>query len=164
VANVVVTPDLLSFSTSARRTPSIIELSFRASERITQFGSSPAIVAMLVSLETYPEVKTSAASLLCRPASSRSNSTSGWLVPEMFPSASRASAHADSGSDHGADHPRVLTHTEVVVRAPDHDRARAVRRMPCCVRETAGHALEIGKHAVVAFGMQASKSRGKEMS
>jgi hypothetical protein len=35
--------------------------------------------------------------------------------------------------------------------------------MQCCVRETPGHALEIGKHAVAPFGEQASKRRGKEM-
>jgi hypothetical protein len=39
-------------STPARRTPSIIELWFQASDRITQFGSSLAMVGMPVSLDT----------------------------------------------------------------------------------------------------------------
>ena len=42
------------------------------------------MVEIAASLDTKPEVKTSAASLLCRSESSRSSSTSGWLVPEML--------------------------------------------------------------------------------
>ena len=51
---------------------------------LARFGSNLAMVAMPVSLDTYPDVKTSAASLPRKSASSRSNSTSGWLVPEML--------------------------------------------------------------------------------
>jgi hypothetical protein len=36
----------------------------------------------------------------------------------------------------------------VVIRAPDHDRARAVRATPGRAGKTPGDALEIGKHAV----------------
>ena len=49
-----------------------------------QSGSSLAIVEIVASLEMKPEVKTSAASLPCRSASSPSSRTSGWLVPEML--------------------------------------------------------------------------------
>src|SRR5262245_53526107 len=78
-------------------------------------------------------------------------------------SATGASTHMSGGFDHGADHFRVLTHAKVVVRAPDHDRARAVRRMPQCVREAPGDALEICKHAVAPFLVQPGKRGGKEM-
>ena len=77
--------------------------------------------------------------------------------------ATGASAHAGRGFDHGADHLRVLAHAKVVVRASDHDWARAVRRMPGCVRETTRDALEIRKHAGAAFRVQPGKRRGKEM-
>src|SRR5262249_56657046 len=73
-----------------------------------------------------------------------------------------ASTHASGGFNHGADHLPMLTHAKVIVRAPDHDLARAVRRMPYCMRETPGDALEIGKHAIAPFGVQAGKRRGKE--
>jgi hypothetical protein len=42
------------------------------------------MVEMAARLEIQPEVKTSAASLPCRSASSRSSSTMAWLVPEML--------------------------------------------------------------------------------
>jgi hypothetical protein len=40
---------------------------------------------------------------------------------------------------------------EVVVRAPDHNGAGAVRGMLDRVREAPGDPLEIGKHAVAPF-------------
>src|SRR5262249_4899117 len=76
--------------------------------------------------------------------------------------AAGAGAHAGRGFDHGADHLRVLAHADVVVRAPDHDRARAVRGMPGRVGKTPGDALEIGKHAVAPFLLQAGKPSGNE--
>jgi hypothetical protein len=42
----------ICFSQPACRTPSIMELWFNASDRIRQFGSSLAMVAMPVSFET----------------------------------------------------------------------------------------------------------------
>src|ERR1700758_2342589 len=77
--------------------------------------------------------------------------------------AARAGTHAGGGFDHGADHLRVLAHAKVIVRTPDHDRARAVRGMPYCMRETPRNALEIGKHAIAPFGVQLGKRGGKEM-
>src|SRR5262245_62104426 len=74
-----------------------------------------------------------------------------------------AGTHASSGFNNGADHLRMLAHAKVIVRAPDHDRALAVRGMPDCMGKTPGNALEIGKHAVAPFGVQASKRGGKEM-
>jgi hypothetical protein len=71
--------------------------------------------------------------------------------------AAGASAHAGGGFDHGADHLRMLAHAKVIVRAPDHDRPRAVRGIPCRVRETTGDALEIGKYTVSSFGVQTGK-------
>jgi hypothetical protein len=77
--------------------------------------------------------------------------------------ATGAGAHAGGGFDHGADHLRMLAHAKVIVRAPNHDRARAVRGMPCRVRETTGHAFEIRKHAVAPFLVQPGKRGGKEI-
>ena len=62
--------------------------------------------------------------------------------------AARAGAHARRGLDHRADHLGVLAHAEIVVGAPDHDVALALRRMPVGVREPAGDALQVGEHPV----------------
>ena len=51
------------FSAPERRTPSIIEAWLSSSEMIRQLGSSRAIVEIDASLDTKPEVKTSADSL-----------------------------------------------------------------------------------------------------
>jgi hypothetical protein len=77
--------------------------------------------------------------------------------------AAGARAHAGRGLNHGADHLRMLTHAEVVVRAPDHSGARAVGGMPDRVGKTPGDAFEVGEDAVAAFLVQAGKRPGKEM-
>ena len=51
--------------------------------------------------------------------------------------AARARAHARRGLDHRADHLRVLAHAEIVVGAPDHDVALALRRVPVARAESA---------------------------
>jgi hypothetical protein len=68
--------------------------------------------------------------------------------------AAGAGAHAGRGFDHGADHLGVLAHAEVVVRAPDHDVARTVRRMPFGARKAAGEALEVGENPIAALVLQ----------
>ncbi len=73
--------------------------------------------------------------------------------------AARAGAHAGCGLDHGADHLRVLGHAEVVVRAPDHDVALALRGVPDRVRKTACDALEIGENPVAALVPQFAQGR-----
>jgi hypothetical protein len=65
--------------------------------------------------------------------------------------AAGASAHAGGCFDHGSDHLRMLAHSEIVVRAPDRDVARAMRGMPDGMRESAGYALKIRKHPVPSF-------------
>jgi hypothetical protein len=65
--------------------------------------------------------------------------------------AASSGAHAGRGLDHGADHLRMLAHAEVIVRAPDHDVARAVGRMPFGARKTASMALEVGKNSIPAL-------------
>jgi hypothetical protein len=69
--------------------------------------------------------------------------------------AAGAGADAGGGLDHGADHLRMLAHAEIVVGAPDHDIARALRRVPHRMREPARDPLEIGKNAVAPLVMQA---------
>ncbi len=80
-------------------------------------------------LEIQPEVKTSAASLPCRSASSRSSSTIGLCVPEMLrvppaPAPCRPIAAAAASST-----VRVAAHAEIVVRAPDRHVARRLARV-----------------------------------
>ena len=75
--------------------------------------------------------------------------------------AAGAGAHPRRGLDHGADHLRMLAHAEIVVRAPDHDILRPLRRMPDRMRKTAGDPLEIGKHPVAPLVMQPGERVGK---
>src|ERR1700757_2227760 len=78
--------------------------------------------------------------------------------------ASGAGAHARGGLHHGADHFRVLPHAEIVVGAPDHDVARALRRVPHRVREPAGDTLEIGENPVAPLVMQAVEGGTEELA
>ena len=71
--------------------------------------------------------------------------------------AAGAGADAGRGLDHGADHLRVLAHAEIVVGAPDHDVALALRRVPDRVRKAARDALEVGENAVAPLVMQAAE-------
>jgi hypothetical protein len=71
--------------------------------------------------------------------------------------AAGAGSHARCRLDHGADDLRMLTHAEVIVRAPDHDILRPLRRMPNRVRETAGDPLQIGEDPVTALNVQPSE-------
>ena len=57
----------------------------------------------------------------------------------------------------------MLTHAEIVVRAPDHDRAGAVLGMQDRMGKTPGDPLEIGEHAIAPFLVQTGKRGGKEM-
>jgi hypothetical protein len=65
--------------------------------------------------------------------------------------AARPSTHAGRSFDHGADHLRMLSHAEVVVGAPNHDAARARRRVPDGMGIAPGDALKVGKDAVTPF-------------
>ncbi len=78
--------------------------------------------------------------------------------------AAGAGADAGRGLDHGAHHLRVLAHAEIIVGAPDHDVARAFRRMPHRMRETAGDAFEVGEDAVTPLVMQATKGGVEELA
>ena len=77
--------------------------------------------------------------------------------------AAGAGAHAGGDVDHGADHLGVLGHAEIVVGAPDHHLARALRRMPERVREAAGDAFEVGKHPVAALVAQLVQGRREKI-
>ena len=78
--------------------------------------------------------------------------------------AARAGAHPGGGLNHRTDHLRVLAHAEIVVGAPDHDVAAALRRVPERVREPARNALQIGENAVPPFLMQALECGTKELA
>jgi hypothetical protein len=73
-----------------------------------------------------------------------------------------AGARAGRGLDHGADHLGVLAHAEIIVGAPDHDVAGALRRVPDRMREPAGDALEIREHPVAALVPQSGDCGGEE--
>ena len=78
--------------------------------------------------------------------------------------AAGAGADAGRGLDHGADHLGVLAHAEIVVGAPDHDVALALRRMPDGVRKPAGDPLEIGENAIAPLVMQAIEGGTEELA
>src|SRR5438309_9424610 len=80
--------------------------------------------------------------------------------------AGSAGAGTDTGGGfhHGADHFRVLPHPEIVVGAPDHDVARALRGVPHRVREATGDALEIGENPVAPLVMQAVEGGTEELA
>src|SRR5690349_19565114 len=71
--------------------------------------------------------------------------------------AAGAGAEPGGGLDHGADHLGVLAHAEIVVRAPDHDIARTLGRMPDGMRKPSGDPLEIGENPVAPLIMEATK-------
>ena len=75
--------------------------------------------------------------------------------------AAGAGAHAGGGFHHGADHLGVLRHAEVIVGAPDHHLARAIRGMPAGMRKAPGDALKVGEDAVAAFLAQFAQGGGK---
>ncbi len=66
--------------------------------------------------------------------------------------AAGARASLVDGGVHGLGDNRVLTLAEIVVRAPDHDVAFAVRTHPGRTRKSAATALEIGEHPVTPLG------------
>src|SRR5713226_2988707 len=68
------------------------------------------------------------------------------------------------GLDHGADHFRVLAHAEIVVRAPDHDVALALRRVPDRMREPARDPLEVGENPVAPLITQAVEGGREELA
>ena len=78
--------------------------------------------------------------------------------------AAGAGADPGRGLDHGADHFGMLAHAEIVVGAPDHDVARALRRVPHRVREPARDPLEIGENPVAPLVMQAVEGGTEELA
>ena len=59
-----------------------------------------------------------------------------------------------NGAMHGFQHFRVLTHAQIIIRAPDGDGLLAVRSMPSCLGEGAGDAFEISENAIAAFATE----------
>src|SRR6202049_1209827 len=95
----------------------------------------------------------------------------GKLVLELHDRVMRASdvarpartrAHRFRRVDHGRDDPRVLTHAEIVVGAPDYDVLGALGRMPKRAREAPRDTLEIGKFAIAALLAYPGECRLKE--
>src|ERR1700687_3343939 len=69
-----------------------------------------------------------------------------------------AGAHPRGSLDHRAHHLRMLGHAEVIVRAPDHHIARALRRVPDRMRKPARQTFEIGENPVTPFIMKLAQS------
>ena len=108
-------------------------------------------------LDIQPEVKTSAAGLPCRSASSASSSTIGLWVPEMLRVPPAPAPWAQTALDRGFDDVGMAAHAEIVVRAPDRHFAWAVflaLGAPLGDREPARVTLEIGEGAVPPFRLQ----------
>ena len=76
--------------------------------------------------------------------------------------AAGAGAHAGRGLDHGADDFGMLSHAEIIVRAPDHDILGSVRRMPDRMREASGDAFEIGEHPIAPLVAQPAERIGEK--
>ena len=91
------------------------------------------------------EVNSSAASLPCRSASSRSSSRWSWLVPEMLRVPPAPVPERLHRLAHGRDHHRVLPHAQIVVRAPDRHVAHPVLSVVCRARELAAFTLQLGE-------------------
>ena len=83
------------------------------------------------------------------------------IVAGDIAGAAGASPHAGRGLHHSADHFGMLAHAEIVVRAPDHDILRPVRRMPDRMRKAASDPLEVGKDPVASLAPQPGKGVGK---
>jgi|SRR4051794_21469743 hypothetical protein len=77
--------------------------------------------------------------------------------------ATGSGAHAGRGLDHGAYYLGMLTHAEIIVRAPDDDVACTMRRMPGGEWKATGVALKIGKNPIPALVPQLGQ-RLREMS
>ena len=78
--------------------------------------------------------------------------------------AAGAGSDPGRGLDHGADHLGMLPHSEIVVRAPDHDIARPFRAMPHRIREAARNSLQIGENPVAPLVMQAAEGGTEELA
>src|SRR3981081_4351207 len=88
----------------------------------------------------------------------------GMMRARDVAGAAGASAHSGGGLDHGADHLRMLAHSEIVVRAPDHDIARAFWRMPDRVRKPARDALQISEDPIAPLVMEAVECGAEEVA
>jgi hypothetical protein len=83
------------------------------------------------------------------------------IVAGDIAGAAGAGAHPGRGLHHGADHLGMLAHAQIIVRAPDRDRLRPLRRMPHRMRKPPGNALEIGKHPIAPLVMQPRQRAGE---
>src|SRR5690348_12933937 len=117
---------------------------------------------MPASFETYPDVKTSAASLPCKSAISCSSSTMGRLVPEMLRVPPCPGPHAGRGFDHRCDCFGVLAHSEIIVGAPDQYFTRTVGRVPDGMRESPRQPFQFGKYPVAVLILDAGQCVAKK--
>src|ERR1044071_4382995 len=65
--------------------------------------------------------------------------------------AAGSGTHTGSGFDHGPNDLRMLCHAEVIIRAPNHDIALALRGMPNGVWEASCNALQVDENPVTAL-------------
>src|SRR5216683_3393714 len=86
----------------------------------------------------------------------------GMIGPGDVSRAAGAGAEAPRCRYHGLDHLRMLTHPEIIVRAPDHHLAPAARSVPDGVREATGDALEIREDAIALLIPQPAQGGGKK--
>src|SRR5262249_40839660 len=75
----------------------------------------------------------------------------GVIGPCNIARAARAHTNTHRGFDEGGDYLGVLSHSEIVVRAPDNHFGPSFQRMANGVWKAAGDALEVGKHAIASL-------------
>src|SRR5262245_29996483 len=71
--------------------------------------------------------------------------------------AASSDAHAGRGLDHGAYYLGMLTHAEIIIRAPDDDVACTMRGMPGGAWKATGVALKVSKNTIPAIDPQYGK-------
>ena len=146
------------------RMPSIIELWLSASDRIRQFGMSFADGRDAGLVRDIARGEQQRGFLAVQVGEFLLELHQRMMGAGDVAGAAGAGADAGRGLDHGADHLRMLAHAEIIVGAPDHDVARALRRVPDRMRKPAGDPLEIGEHAVAPLVMQAAEGGTEELA
>ena len=135
--------------------PSIIEAWLSSSEKTIRPGRIFASVASVASLETKPEVNSSARFLAVQIGKLGFQLDMIMRGAGDVARAAGARAGRVDGLVHGGEHLGMLAHAEIVVAAPHRDGPPGAFGMEIRVRVGAALAHDIGEDAIAAFAAQA---------